>query len=87
VHDDDLGFDPWNESSMTPADLIEKESYTQCSNSDVMCENSHLVGLMSNGADQSHIKNLPPGFVPNHIGAYSNELPRTGKQELVFSHL
>ena len=60
-HDDDLGFDPWDESTKALADLIEKENYSSAS--------QHL--------HDQRMKNLPPGFAPNHIGAYGH-MPRPG---------
>jgi len=51
--DDELGFDPWTESSKALADLVEKEGNLQQ-------HNNHM----------SQIKNLPPGFTSNHIGAF-----------------
>lgn len=59
--DDDLGFDPWTESSKALADLVEKEGNLQ---------QRQQQQQYNNHTSSQQIKNLPPGFTPNHIGAF-----------------
>ncbi|XP_052066668.1 CCR4-NOT transcription complex subunit 4-like isoform X1 [Mytilus californianus] len=57
--DDDLGFDPWDESSKGLADLLEKENVTT---------NIHQQNNTHNQKyDQRPTQNLPPGFTLSHI--------------------
>lgn len=81
THDDDLGFDPWDESSKALADLIEKESYPGHGFHSNPFGSEHRLGGGSGGLlNDQRMKSLPPGFTPNHIGAYTNQqLPRPGE--------
>ncbi|XP_061177492.1 CCR4-NOT transcription complex subunit 4-like isoform X3 [Saccostrea echinata] len=55
IQDDDLGFDPWDESSKGLADLLEKESSSQSSQP------------QRTSFSQPNPQNLPPGFSLSHI--------------------
>ncbi|KAK3103284.1 hypothetical protein FSP39_018178 [Pinctada imbricata] len=57
VPDDDLGFDPWDESAKGLADLIEKETKT------TQAQRMHLPNSQTSQTPQ----NLPPGFSLSHI--------------------
>lgn len=60
TQDDDLGFDPWDESSKGLADLLEKESYN------FQSQNRYL-GNMPNNRLGNIPQNLPPGFSLSQI--------------------
>ena len=62
TQDDDLGFDPWIESSKALADLVEKEQGS-------LQQQQHQHQQAPALSTSPQIKNLPPGFTSNHIGA------------------
>ena len=78
------GFDPWNESAKALADLMEKEG--ECAQQTQQPMHTNHMGFMANGHTHQFAdtrpRNLPPGFSPNHIGAYNGNMPPMGKSSL-----
>ncbi|XP_078334174.1 CCR4-NOT transcription complex subunit 4-like isoform X4 [Crassostrea virginica] len=76
--DDDLGFDPWDESSKGLADLLEKENSTQS------------LQHQRTSFSQTNPQNLPPGFSLSHIQQQQQQHaqhPAFLRQDLVGSRM
>ncbi|XP_074661021.1 uncharacterized protein LOC141913398 isoform X2 [Tubulanus polymorphus] len=83
-HDDDLGFDPWDESAKGLADLIEREQGQQQNlrsiNHHHQQQHHHLsphsLHHQQQQSSQQQIlqqqqqQSVPPGFAPSHINPY-----------------
>lgn len=70
--DDDLGFDPWNESTKGLADLMAKESKKHI----VKNDGSHVDGSLAQSTYTNYLSAsrrvcAPPGFSPNHVNNYT----------------
>lgn len=85
-NDDELGFDPWDESAKALADLMEKESrnnshphqhYNNVSKAGILNHSSLVNRTSTNNIDHCQNHNLqprrlgaPPGFSSNHVNSF-----------------
>ncbi|KAL5007338.1 hypothetical protein ScPMuIL_016144 [Solemya velum] len=86
TQDDDLGFDPWDESAKGLADLIEKES----GNDRFSMPHYPQIPHSSHGSIQSSrplkhppTHNLPPGFSLSHIQQQQLHQEHVGRPDLM----